>query len=247
MAEARLDKLEASERELAEALAKQKDRLDEQVAEVQKALEKLDRASRRTGADMGVQMEQVQTDLSGLRGQVDQYLHKLSELEQALSQIKDGAEKATSQQLAKEELNKKIEAIERPSDKKAFAELVIQKLGDDLATGRKLAEEWLNKYSKDPLAAKIHYELGVSFFDQKEWRAALSEFGEIVKSFAKSDYAPNALLKSSDCFASLKPPMKEESRLALEEIVNSYPKSEAAKAARAKLAQIKKGPKNIKK
>jgi TolA-binding protein len=252
MLEERLDHLEADKKELETALKAQKNKLDEQVAQVQAALDKLEKTAHRTGADIGVQMEQVQGDLSQLRGQVEQYQHQLTEIQAALDKLKS-APVATGKEPGdtpekKPDAAKKPEPTEKPTDRKAFAELVEKTLADDVPAGRKLAEEWFKKFPKPdaakdvaawaPSAAKVHYLLATSHMAQKDCRSALSEFGEIVKSFSKSDQAPEALLKSSECFAALK--MNEESRLALEEIVNSYPKSEVAKDAKARLAELKK-------
>lgn len=230
-----------------EELAEQGKRLDAQipkldgkVLEVSTALEKLDKAARRTGADIGVQMEQVQSDLARLRGQVEEYLHRIGELETALVAVKDQQDKSAAAK-ATEDPKKKAEPVERPQDKKAFGELALKKLEEDPAVGRELATEFLKKWPRDPLASKVHLGLGNSWVEKKEWRVALSEYGEIVKGFAKAPEAPEALLRSSECFAALK--MSEEARMALEEILNSYPKSDAVAAAKAKLAELKKAPK----
>lgn len=240
MLEDRVDRLEVERKDLEQDLKKQKARLDDQLAQVQSTIEKLEKTAHRTGADIGVQLEQVQTDLSQLRGQVEQYQHQIGELEAALDKLKGAppAGAASDGGDAKKPETSSAKAIERPADKKAFAELVIQKLGDDPKVGRELATEWLKKWPKDTLSAKVHYELGASFMAQKDWRAALAEFGEIVKGFGKSEQAPEALLKSADCFAALK--MIDEARLALEEILNSYPKSDAAKHAKTKLESLRK-------
>jgi TolA-binding protein len=239
--------LEQEVRELKQDLNEQGSRLDAQipkldgkVLEVSTALDKLDKASRRTGADIGVQMEQVQGDLARLRGQMEEYLHRIGELEGSLATIKDQQDKSMLAR-GEEPAKKRSEPVERPTDKKGFAELTMKKLDEEPAVGRELATEFLKKWPKDSLAARVHLGLGNSWFDKKEWRVALSEYGEIVKGFGKAPEAPEALLKSSECFAALK--MAEESRLALEEILNTYPKAEAAGAAKAKLAEIKKAPK----
>lgn len=238
MLEARADKLEANDLELGQSLREQRAKLDEQVLEVGRAMEKLDRATRRTGADTGVQVEQMQSDLSQLRGQLEETVHKLRQLEAALAQLKEaGPGQPPSKPATVADPPPQKPEPERPSDKKGFADLVAQKLATEPEAGRKLADEWLKKWPRDPLAARIHLELGNGFRGEKNWRAALSEYGEIVKSFPKGDWAPDALLHSSDCFAALK--MTEEARLALEEILNAYPKSEAAKLARPRLADLK--------
>jgi TolA-binding protein len=67
----------------------------------------------------------------------------------------------------------------------------------------------------------------------------------VLEEHPKSSSAPDAYLHSSDCFKKLK--MQEESRLALEELVKNYPKSDAAKTAKARLAELDKAKKKGKK
>jgi TolA-binding protein len=222
-----------------EEIDAQRQQLSGKVIEVSTALEKLDKASRRSGADIGVQVEQMQTDLAQLRGQVEEYVHRVGELEKAVALTRDQQD-AVAAGKGEEPPRKRSEPVERPTDKKAFAELALVKLAEDAPAGRDLGTEFLKKWPKDALAAKIHLALGNSWFDKKEWRVALSEYGEIVKNFAKAPETPGALLKSSDCFASLK--MPEEARVALEAILSDYPKSEAAAVAKTKLGDLKKAP-----
>ncbi len=83
--------------------------------------------------------------------------------------------------------------------------------------------------------------MGESFYREDKCREALAEFGTVVKEYARSKSAPNAYLHSADCFKKLK--MSNESRLALEEVIQNYPKTPAAKEAKLKLAEINKGKK----
>src|SRR4051812_1466773 len=64
-----------------ERLAKSQRRLDEQI-------ESLDKAARRSDADIGIQVQRTVEDVAALRGQVEQYQHKISELETALKDAK---------------------------------------------------------------------------------------------------------------------------------------------------------------
>ena len=252
MLEERIDRLESDKKDLEQELKKQKAKNDEQAGQLAASLEKVEKTTNKTSAEVGVQVEQMQTEITQLRGQLEQFGHQAGELQSAFDTFKAAvpAPQATPEPGpdAKKPDAKKPEVVERPTDRKAFAELVEKTCETDPAAGRKIADEWLRKFPKPesaaeakawaPQAARVHYALGSVFMTQKEPRAALSEFGEIVKNHGKSDQAPDALLKSADCFAALK--MNAESKLALEEIVNSYPKSEAAKAAKAKLADLKK-------
>jgi TolA-binding protein len=224
--EGRVDRLEIEKKELEQSLKKQKNLLDGQVAEVQNALEKLDHSARRTGADIGIQVEQLQSEFSNLRGQLEQIQHQQAQMQANFSPNMPS------------ESDSQASSIKRPVDKEEFAELVENKLTENPNVGRELASEWLKKWPRDSKASTIHFLLGTSYFDNQEWRAALSEYGEIVKNFSKSAEAPRALLQSADCFIALK--MPREARLVLQEILRSYPQSEVVSEARTKLSKLSK-------
>lgn len=143
----------------------------------------------------------------------------------------------------------KDKAPEKPvnkADAKEFADAVAEKLKADPVAGRKLADEFLRKWPKHAQSARVHYEVGMSWMNEKNHRAALAEFGVFVqpdtpKALTDSKWAPEALLRSADCFAALK--MEREATMALEEVVNGFPRSSAAKTAQSRLdAQKKKAP-----
>lgn len=246
--EARLEKLDATQAQLRaeltqtrEQLAATLPRIDEKIAEVTKALRSLDTASRRTGADIGVQLQKTVEDLSQLRGQVETYLYKIGELEAALARTSEDTEKRLlalkgDEALKEAEARKKAEELKRPTDKKEFLALAQEKAkAGELVLARQLYSEFLKKWSKDALAAEAHFGLGETYFAEDKCREALHEYGKLLQDYPKAGSTPDAYLRSSECFKKLK--MHEESRLALEELVKGYPKSEAAKTAKARLAE----------
>lgn len=285
MLEARLAQLESDKASLEASLLAQREKLEAQLPLVQEALAKLEAASRRTSADTGVQVEELQGIIASLRGQIEEQTFRMAQLEEALAQLKaptapmpevDAASAASSGAPAPEvvappapspaspaqalpvEAKAPATALvskpaERPLDKtnrQAFADAVIRKLKADPAAGRKLADEFLGKWPKHALAAQVHYEVGMSHLGEKSYRAALSEFGVFIqpdmpKAFTDSPWAPEALLRSADCFAALK--MSREANMALEEVINAYPKSRAAKEAKSRLADQKKAKSQSKK
>lgn len=265
--EARLDRMQeenaALHRGLKDQIDAQKKALDAQVPrieakirEVEAALAGLDKAARRSSADVGVQVEKLIQDTQSLRGQVEQYLHriemldknqagldkdlsaardrydkKVDDLEKALEAFKTSA---VGQELAQKA---RMEKIERPADKKEFLDLARKHLAEDKALGRALVKEWFNLHAADPLAAEAHFLLAESYEGDKRCREALGEFGEIIKSFPKYERAGEALLRSSACFGDLK--MDAEARIALDEVVKSYPKTDAAKRAQKKIDELR--------
>jgi tol-pal system protein YbgF len=252
--EAKVDKLSADNTRMTEELKQAREqlaatlpRIDEKVAEVTKALDSLEKGSRRNDADIGIQLQKTVEDLANLRGQVETYLYKISELETALGKVTSEAEK---KQLAQQgpdavkeaEARKQAEALKRPEDKKEFLALAQEKAkAGELSVARQLYSEFMKKWAKDPLMGEAHFGMGETYFAESKCREALFEYGKVMQDFSKTPSAPEAYLRSADCFGKLK--MMEESRLALEELVKSFPKSEAAKTAKTRLAELDKAKK----
>ena len=252
--EARIEKIDATQAQLQAELKQTRaqldatmPRIDEKIAEVSKALQSLDTASRRTGADIGIQLQKTVEDLSQLRGQVETYLYKIGELESAISKTNEETEKRLlalkgDEALKEAEARKKAEELKRPTDKKEFLALAQEKAkAGDVTLARQLYTEFLKKWPKDALAAEAHFGLGETYYSEDKCREALFEYGKLLQEYPKADATPNAYLRSSECFKKLK--MQEESRLALEELVKSYPKSDAAKTAKSRLSELDKAKK----
>ncbi|AKQ64821.1 TPR repeat containing exported protein [Myxococcus hansupus] len=245
--EAKVDRLGADTAQIQTELKEAREQLaaalpliDEKVAEVTKALKGLDTAARRKDADIGVQFQKTVEDLAQLRGQVETYLHKITELETALAAQDQKLIAMQGEAALKEaEAKRKAEELKRPTDKKEFLALAKEKAkAGDVILARQLYNEFMKKWAKDPLVGDAHFGLGETYFTESKCREALFEYGKVLQDFPKAESAPESYLRSSDCFAQLK--MKEESRLALEELIKSYPKSPEAKTAKDRIAELDK-------
>jgi tol-pal system protein YbgF len=234
--ENRLDGLASDNLKLKTELAETRSKLDDASSQLQTALDQLDRATRTTGANMGVKVDTALQDTAVLRGQVEAQQQKLQELETKLANLP-----APSAVAAAQPEPKKGE-LKRPDDPKEFLKLAEEKArtGEpDLA--RKLYTEFLKKFPRDEGVGEAHFALGELFFGEQKCREALYEFGKVIQDYAKTKSAPVSYLRSSECFKQLK--MNDEARLALEELVKSFPKSDAAKTAKTRLAELRKASK----
>src|SRR5712692_9423581 len=241
------DQLRAEIKEMRDKVSGTLPIIDAKITEVTQALGNLDRAARRSDADIGVRLQKTIEDLGQLRGQMETYLFKLGEMEKGLKKLEgDTDQRLTDLQgtdAAKAAAaRRKAEDLPRPSDKKQFLALAESKASaGDLALARVLYGEFIKKWPKDELSGEAHYGLGEAFYADNKCREALFEYGKVIKEFSKTKSAPSSYLRSAECFGKLK--MNDESRLALEEVVKSYPKSDAAKEAKQRLAELAKARK----
>jgi TolA-binding protein len=253
MLEQRVDRLQEENKSLHDEIEATKKeqigKIDAKIKEVEAALANLDKASRRSTADVGVQVDKLMQDVAQLHGQLDEVRHKLGEGDATLPDLATRlatAEK-TLEELKASDVGKQIAAsstlqkIQRPADKKEFFDLAAKYLNDDKIVGRALMQEWLNKYRTDPLAADAHLALGDGYKADNRCREALEEYKHIVGEFPKSDRAPESLLHASPCFAKLG--FDKEAQAALEECARTYAKTEAGKKCKKELEKDRKGHK----
>jgi tol-pal system protein YbgF len=241
LVEERLDKLQDSNQRLEKQLKDSDAKQAETVGQVSKALESLDKAAHRSDADIGVQLQKTVEDVAALRGQVETYQYKVGELETALKAANEELQKkATDAEATKQlEAKKKADELKRPEDPKDFLKLADDKhKAGEIAVSRQLYNEFLKKFPRDEAVGDVHFALGETYLADDKCREALYEYGKVIQDFAKAKVAPNAYLRSSECFQKLK--MTAEAKLALDELVKQHPKSDAAKTAKTRLADLAK-------
>jgi tol-pal system protein YbgF len=236
--EERVDRLANDNQDLKKALVDAQEKFAKAQKRLEDTLEQLDKAARRSDADIGIQMQKTVEDVAALRGQVETYQYKVAELESALKSAQDKLDaKAAAADPALAE-KKKADAIKRPDDPKEFFKLAEDTVKSDKDLARTLFNEFLRKWPKDTNAGEAHFGLGETYYTDDKCREALYEYGKVIQEFTKTHSAPDAYLRSADCFKKLK--MIDESKLALETLIKESPKSDAAKTAKTKLNELEK-------
>ncbi len=235
--EERVDTLMAENRKLSDRLKETQDKQASSLEKVEKALDGLDKAARRSDADVGVALQKTIEDLAGVKGQIETVTYRVSELEGSQKKLSEDVEKKTAEDPRALEAKKKAEEFKGPADPKEFVKVMQEKSkAGDNAMVRALGTEFFKKWPTHAAAADVHVLLGDSYTLENRCREALYEYGKVIQEFAKASVAPVAYLASAECFEKLK--MKDEARMALEELQKTYPRSDAAKVVPAKLKEL---------
>ncbi len=221
-------------------------RVDAKVREVGETLDSLNRAARKTGADLSMDLEKTQQEVSRLRGQVEESQARQKGLEDDLARLRtELAALLDKQRLQDDHRRKQAEAAaeearraaERPASKDDFYKVAKEKLdAGEFASARQLFGEFIVKWKDDPLAANAQYWLGESLYAERRWKESVQEFRKVSEQYPKSEKAPDALLKIS--FAFIEMGLVDDAKLFLDEIVKAYPKANAAKLAKDKLSEL---------
>jgi tol-pal system protein YbgF len=105
---------------------------------------------------------------------------------------------------------------------------------DQPGVARALLTRLLKESPSDPLAAKARYRLAESWFNEGQYQRAILAFEEVVSQHSDTDWAPWAMVRQGECFEKLG--QQEEARLFWQDVVDRYPKSQAAADAKGLLS-----------
>ncbi len=247
--EARIERLEGDsaliDKQLEEQRAVVRERVakvDQKIAEVQKKLDELNAAAHRTGADLAGNQDRMQDSLNRLRGQLEEEQHRLAQTDQALASLKSDVDarfaalKGTGA-LEEYEVKKRAASLTRPADRAAFFTLAQkQEQAGERAVARTLYEEYVKKWPSDPRAADAWFRVGEINFGDKRYREAVLAYGKVAQDFPRSDKVPDAMYRTADSMVILD--LKDDAKGIFSDLVARYPRTEAAKKAKARLREL---------
>ena len=244
--EARIQRLEVQNVEQQRSLDEQrqalKERVDQKIKEVQTKIDELNKAARRSGADLSVSLSRLQDEFSRVKGDLEVAQHRLGEIDKSVSALKGDTDARFAAlkgagALEEFEARQKAGSLQRPDDKGAFFALAQkEEASGDKGVARELYTEYARKWPNDPKSAEAGFRAGELAAAQKRWRDALLAYGKVAETFPKSDRAPGAMLGAAESMIHLD--MRDDAAAVLAQVVDRYPKSEAARSARQRLAEI---------
>lgn len=231
-----LDKEKAADAASREQLAAEQ---VQKAKELQDALDQLNRAARKSGADLAVDLEKAQNDVAALHGTLEVIQHRLDALEKQAQE--EAQQLAALNQLAAQR-QKADEKAEHPTDRMGIYALARSKIdAGQTQRARELLQDFLARFPRDELAPNAQYWLGETYYGEQKWNEAIVEFQKVLKEYKTSDKVPDALLKigmafqaQGDC---------QNAQLFFEEVLQQHRGSGAAKGAREHAAECRKSRK----
>lgn len=204
---------------------------------LEESLEKLTRSATKTTAEVAASQEELLRQVQLLRGELAEAQFRAESFDKRFTDLEGrvvalGGDEA----MRKYEARKGLAQIERPTDKDAFFDLAKSYLDrKEYDVSRTLFGEFITKWRFDEKAPLAQVLIGDSYFDQKQYRAAVLEYQKVRENWPRSRYLPDALYKLGLSFLQLG--LRDEARAFLEEAAK-YPGQEAGKKAQAKLREL---------
>lgn len=207
--------------------------LDTQAARLKELSAQID-GLKRSLLDMNSQIELVRSDLAKERGQSEVLARDLAELQRRQKDMQQVAdERARKLEPVGVNLDGKSFKAE-PEEKKQFDEALAKLRSQDFAGTAAALNAFLQRYPSTGYKESAYYWLGNAYYGAAQYNEAIGAFKQLVAAAPDHVRSPEAMLSIANCYSELKD--AKQLRKSLEDVVKRYPQSEAAQAAKDRIA-----------
>ncbi len=240
MTRAEGDAVKADVEALKKQLAEQATKAEIERAKLQKVMEQATGLLTRNNADVGVQVERMQTRLDRIGGDVEERLKKVDDLDKKFSDFKAKVD-IKLEGLSGSSPQAKNPAT--PTDKdELFRQAAAKLAAGDHPEARRLARSFLERFPSDPRVDRAQLMLGDSYYAEQKFAPAIVEYKKVIEQYPKSAQVPEALNKVGMSFYQLK--YCSDAELFFSQLAKKYKKTPQAANATRVLGLIKKYKKN---
>jgi len=212
--------------ELAAQLAAQQTALLEQIAQLRRSL-----------IDLNNQIELMRADNARLRGELETVARGLSEVQRGQKDIKQGVEERIRRIEPQKVSVDGVEFSVDPEERRQYEAAMAQIRASEFDAAASALAQFQRRYPGSGYSESALYWLGNAHYARRDCKQAMVSFRALVSSSPEHLRAPEALLSVANCQSEMKDP--RAARRTLEDLVKTYPNSEAAQAAKERLAVLK--------
>jgi tol-pal system protein YbgF len=192
---------------------------------------------RRSLLELQAQIESLRGEIARLNGQNEQVLRTLADVQRQQKDVAQGVE----ERLRKVEPGKVSvdgrEFIADPNESREFeAALAVFRKGEFPAAQAAFAD-FIKRYPQSGFRPTALFWLGNAQYANRDYRGAIGNFRALLTASPDHPRAPEAVLSIANCQIELKD--NPGARRTLDELVRTYPQSEAASAAKERLARLR--------
>jgi TolA-binding protein len=221
------------------------------LASMTEEMADLSKVARRNDADLGVQLEEMLQEVARMKGHVETFSERVSDIEAAVAKVSGDLDVRFQQQAAnqaktEEEKKRAVEEAQKKerlfNDPQALFNEVERMISRN-ESGK--ARNWLREFSlraeEDKRLKKsldgAAFWIAESYLSEANWQQAAAEFNKVRKAYPSSSLVPEAFFKLGVCFENLKLP--NDAKLFYTTVVKKHPKSKAADKAKKRLKDLK--------
>ena len=224
------------------AILELRQRLDAQRAQLEQQSEALRRGGednsqlRRSLLDLQAQIETLRGEVARLRGQDEELARSIAEMQRAQ---KDRSQAVDERLRRFEPARVTVDGVEftaEPEEQRGFEAALATFRKGDFAQAQTAFTAFLRRYPQSGYQPAALFWLGNSQYGTRDCTGAIGSFRSMLQTAQDHPRAPEAVLSIANC--QLEQKDSAAARRTLEDLVKAYPQSEAAGAARERLARL---------
>jgi tol-pal system protein YbgF len=192
---------------------------------------------RRTLLEMSGQLDALRSELARMRGNDEQRAKELADLQRLQKDLAQGMDERLRRFEPMKVTLDGREWMVDPAEKRAFDEAIAVIRTGDFDKAVAALGAFQRRYPDSAYTDATRFWLGNALYGKRDYKEAISTFRAFVVGAPAHPRAPEALLALANSQAELKDP--RSARRTLEELIKSYPQSEAAQAGKERLASIR--------
>jgi tol-pal system protein YbgF len=187
--------------------------------------------------ELNNQLEQLRAENAKLQGQNEQLAREVSQVQRQLKDLQSGVDDRIRKiEPAKVSLDGK-EFTADPEETRFYQEALEALRKSEFERSAGLLNAFKKRYPSSGYTPSVLFWLGNAQYALRQYKDAMASFRTLVGSAPDHPKASEALLAIANCLTELKD--NKSARRTLEELQKAYPKSEAAQAAKDRLASVR--------
>ena len=216
------DNARAAEQRQAEQAARQ----SEENAQLRRAL-----------LDLQSQIDALKAELARLRGQDENLAREVAELQRRQKDVLQPLEERLRRLEPQKVSVDGRDFVAEPAQVREFDAALAVFRKSDFAAAQTAFDDFLRRYPQSGYRPSALFWLGNTQYLARQYREAIASFRGLISAAPDHARAPEALLAIANCQVELKD--NRAARKSLEELLKTYPESEAAVAGKDRLVRLK--------
>jgi tol-pal system protein YbgF len=192
---------------------------------------------RRSLLDLQTQIEAARAEIARLRGQDEQLVRDVTEIQRRQKDLVQGVdERLRKVEPSKVSVDGK-EFIADPAEARDFEAALATFRRGEFPAAQSAFADFMKRYPQSGFRATAMFWLGNSQYANRDYRGAITNFRALISQAPDHPRAAEAVLSIANCQIELKD--NAGARKTLDELIKAYPQSEAALAAKERLARLR--------
>lgn len=196
---ARVDDLESGQKAQSQALQQSLSQADDLAQVLEGKLKEAEALLRRNQADLGMRVEELELQMTQLDGAVESAEYVASASTQEIGEVRKDLDKRIG--ALEQKLN---EATSIPESKDGlWTEAERQQKRKNYEQARRLWRTYAARYPEDKKMAEVRFNIGLTYFSERDHKAALGEFYRVIQETPDAAIVPDCLYYSGLAFAKI--------------------------------------------